>query len=94
MLPDASRDNRYMSLILSRIEVCREYQPRFGQRAPVRLPAFLRLYGTDSFYHWFGLDNPLLYAAHRAAGGITSLYRQIGLGCEHLSERSFKINLV
>lgn len=25
-----------------------------------------------------------MYAAHKAAGGITSLYRQIGMGCEQL----------
>jgi hypothetical protein len=25
-----------------------------------------------------------MYAAHRAAGGMTSIYRQIGVGCEHL----------
>ena len=25
-----------------------------------------------------------MYAAHRAAGGVTSLYRQIGIGCERL----------
>lgn len=42
------------------------------------------MYGKDPFYSWFGLDNPALYAAHKAAGGITSLYRQIGLGSEEL----------
>jgi hypothetical protein len=36
------------------------------------------------FYNWFGLDNALMYAAHKAAGGMTSIYRQIGIGCEHL----------
>lgn len=25
-----------------------------------------------------------MYAAHRAAGGVTSIYRQIGIGCERL----------
>lgn len=25
-----------------------------------------------------------MYAAHKAAGGMTSIYRQIGIGCEHL----------
>lgn len=25
-----------------------------------------------------------MYAAHKAAGGMTSVYRQIGIGCEHL----------
>ncbi len=40
--------------------------------------------GADLFYTWFGLDNSLMYAAHKAAGGITSVYRQIGIGCEEL----------
>lgn len=25
-----------------------------------------------------------MYAAHKAAGGMTSVYRQIGIGCERL----------
>jgi hypothetical protein len=33
---------------------------------------------------WLGLDNPLMYAAHKAAGGMTSIYRQIGIGCQNL----------
>ena len=45
---------------------------------------FQTLYQSDSFYNWFGLDNPLMYAAHKAAGGMTSVYRQIGIGCEKL----------
>jgi len=43
-----------------------------------------QLYRSDTFYEWFGLDNPLMYAAHKAAGGITSVYRQIGTGCEEI----------
>ena len=31
-----------------------------------------------------GLDTDLMYAAHRAAGGMTSVYRQIGISCERL----------
>jgi hypothetical protein len=45
---------------------------------------FRRCTGPMFFYAWFGLDNPLVYAAHRAAGGMTSVYRQIGIGCEEL----------
>jgi len=48
------------------------------------LSDFQRLYQSDPFYSWFGLDNPLMYAAHKAAGGMTSIYRQIGIGCQHL----------
>jgi len=42
------------------------------------------MYRSDPFYNWVGLDNPLMYAAHKAAGGMTSIYRQIGIGCERL----------
>ncbi|MBL8133994.1 MAG: hypothetical protein JNL42_19185, partial [Anaerolineae bacterium] len=28
-----------------------------------------------------------MYAAHKAAGGMTSIYRQIGIGCEALLRR-------
>ena len=48
---------------------------------------FQALYQADPFYNWFGLDNPLMYAAHKAAGGMTSIYRQIGIGCEALFRR-------
>ena len=36
------------------------------------------------FYSWLGLDSKLMYSAHKAAGGMTSIYRQIGIGCERL----------
>ena len=74
-------EERYVSIVLDKVQVCRTYQPKFGQGRSVALERFRQLYGADSFYRWFGLDNPLLYAAHKAAGGITSLYRQIGFGC-------------
>ena len=45
---------------------------------------FETLYQDDPFYTWFGLDSPLIYSAHKAAGGITSVYRQIGIACERL----------
>lgn len=31
-----------------------------------------------------GLNSNLMYAAHKAAGGMTSIYRQVGKGCENL----------
>jgi hypothetical protein len=76
------RDSDYLRMILDRLETCAAYRPRFGTGEPVTLQDFEQMYGRDHFYGWFGLDNPAVYAAHRAAGGITSLYRQIGLGCE------------
>jgi hypothetical protein len=41
------------------------------------------------------MDNPLMYAAHKAAGGMTSIYRQIGIGCEKLFQSILqdKLNL-
>ncbi len=79
-----SIDDKYLEIILKRVHVCKEYRPAFGQGHQVPLAEFQRLYSSDPFYSWFGLDDPLLYAAHRAAGGITSIYRQIGIGCEEL----------
>jgi hypothetical protein len=79
-------DARYLELILEPLRVCAKYQPKFGQGQGVGLNAeqFRMLYQKDPFYNWFGLYNPLMYAAHKAAGGITSVYRQIGIGCERL----------
>ena len=48
------------------------------------LADFQKIYRSDPFYSWFGLDNPMMYAAHKAAGGMTSIYRQIGIGSEAL----------
>lgn len=80
------RDNRYLEIILSPIRVCMNYKPKLGHGSKngFSLNRFLELYRGDPFYNWFGLDNPLMYAAHKAAGGITSIYRQIGIGCENL----------
>jgi hypothetical protein len=79
-------DDIYLDIILRRVRVCKSYKPRFGQGqgSGLSLEEFRRLYGSDMFYSWFGLDNPLMYAAHKVAGGITSVYRQIGIGCEEL----------
>lgn len=87
------REQQYVSIILDKIDVCRAYRPRFGQGRSVSLNQFQQLHSADQFYNWFGLDNPLLYAAHKAAGGITSLYRQIGLGCEVLFREIIKDQL-
>lgn len=82
--PSSSHDDKYLAILLKRIRVCKNYKPKFGQgaNAGLSLKEFQKLYRSDPFYSWFGLDNPLMYAAHKAAGGITSVYRQIGIGCE------------
>jgi hypothetical protein len=91
----ASRDEQYLALLLKRIEVCKNYRPKFGQSEKIglSLQQFQHLYGADLFYAWFGLDDPLVYAAHRAAGGITSIYRQIGIGVEELFRRILRDEL-
>jgi len=80
------RDKHYLSLLVRPIRVCAEYRPKLGRggRTGIELEEFQQIYRSDPFYNWFGLHNPLMYAAHRAAGGMTSVYRQIGIGCEHL----------
>lgn len=80
-------DAAYLALVLDPIRVCANYKPKFGQGAKgggLTLDQFQALYQGDPFYSWFGLDNPMMYAAHKAAGGMTSVYRQIGIGCEKL----------
>lgn len=86
-------DREYLQIVLDAIRVCARYQPKFGRGAKtdgLTLEQFQRLYRDDAFYSWFGLDNPMMYAAHKAAGGMTSVYRQIGIGCEKLFRRVIK----
>jgi hypothetical protein len=86
-LQQIKADAAYLALVLSPIRACATYKPKFGQGAKgagLSLDQFQTLYRADPFYNWFGLDNPLMYAAHKAAGGMTSVYRQIGIGCERL----------
>ena len=78
---------KYIDIFLAPIRKCKEYRPKFGESQNadgVSLEGFLELYASDLFYSWIGLDSRLMYAAHKAAGGMTSIYRQIGVGCEHL----------
>jgi len=84
-MPD-ERESLYVNILVTPIRICATYKPRLGHGpgAGLSLDDFRTLYGGDPFYSWFGLDNPLMYAAHKAAGGMTSIYRQIGIGCERL----------
>jgi hypothetical protein len=79
-------DHDYLELLLAPMRECRSYRPAFGQAddAGISLVQFRKLYGADQLYHWVGLDSDLMYAAHKAAGGMTSIYRQLGVGCERL----------
>ena len=83
----AAADARYRELLLGPVRVCANYRPAFGTargEEEITLDTFRRLFGSDPLYSWLGLDSPLMYAAHKAAGGMTSIYRQIGIGCERL----------
>jgi hypothetical protein len=82
----SQQDQRYLNILLETIRVCKHYKPKLGHggKEGYSLREFQQFYRKDPFYHWMGLDNPLMYAAHKAAGGMTSIYRQIGIGCERL----------
>ncbi len=82
---------RYRSILTDPINECATYAPKFGhgRNGGFSFAEFQKLYGADAFYTWLGLDNPLMYSAHKAAGGITSVYRQIGIGCERLVRAVF-----
>ncbi len=84
------KDKEYLEVVRDAIRVCSQYKPKFGQGSKgdgLSLEQFRDLYQGDACYSWFGLDNPMMYAAHKAAGGMTSVYRQIGIGCERLFRR-------
>ncbi|OHA37398.1 MAG: hypothetical protein A2W65_02800 [Candidatus Taylorbacteria bacterium RIFCSPLOWO2_02_50_13] len=81
------QDKVYRELILEPLRKCADYTPKFGQgqgENGYTLEDFERVYGADPLYSWIGFDSPLMYAAHKAAGGMASLYRQLGIGCERL----------
>ncbi|MBI3291358.1 MAG: hypothetical protein HYZ73_00895 [Elusimicrobia bacterium] len=84
-----ANDKNYLAILTAYIQVCAKYKPKLGHgaKAGYELDEFQRIYKADPFYNWLGLDNPLMYAAHKAAGGMTSIYRQIGIGCEFLFRR-------
>lgn len=78
--------NKYVHIFLEPLYECLSYNPKFGHnnKEGFSLKDFLILYGSDPFYSWIGLDSPYMFTAHKAAGCMTSIYRQIGIGCERL----------
>jgi len=82
-----STEQHLLRRFLEPLKVCKKYKPKFGRgnsETGVSIEQFMQLYGADPFYSWCGLDSNLMYSAHKAAGGMTSIYRQIGKGCENL----------
>jgi hypothetical protein len=84
--PMTDRDDIYFELLAQSLRVCADYRPKFGTsgKAGLTKAEFQARYGADPFYRWVGLDSPLIYATHKAAGGMTSIYRQLGKGGERL----------
>lgn len=82
----SKHDQKYFDIVIEPLRVCKNYKPKLGHggKDGYSLKEFQRFYGSDPFYNWMGLDTPLMYAAHKAAGGMTSVYRQLGIGCERL----------
>ena len=68
------QDQEYVDLILKAVRISAAYKPMFGQgrKGGLTLERFQQLYSSDLFYAWFGLDSPLVYAAHRVSGGMAS----------------------
>jgi hypothetical protein len=87
--PINARDKLYFEIIAKDLRVCLRCKPKFGTagRAGLTKQQFELRYGEDPFYRWVGINSPLMYAAHKAAGGITSIYRQLGKGGERLFQR-------
>lgn len=76
-----------LDVFLTPLRECKKYQPAFGsgrKETKSSFEAFEDLYSSDPFYYWLGLASEEVYAAHKAAGGLTSVYRQIGTGSERL----------
>jgi hypothetical protein len=90
-----TNDAKYLKIITDALAVCANYRPKFGQgrEGGLSLQDFQKLYEADPFYSWFGLSSPLMYAAHKAAGGMTSVYRQIGIGCQWVIAEILKDHL-
>lgn len=88
-------DDVYVELLLAPLRKCAAYKPAFGRagNAGTTLEEFQALYGSDPLYHWVGLDSDLMYAAHKAAGGMTSIYRQLGVGCERFFREAVRRSL-
>lgn len=82
-----ARDEQYGEVLLTPLWTCANYLPRMGGSDAVDIDGFKELYGSDPLYHWMGFDSDLMFAAHKAAGGMTSVYRQLGIGCERLFRR-------
>ena len=85
------KDAHLREVMLAPLRKCLAYKPAFGSAKgeTFELVDFKRAYDADPFYHWMGLSDDAVYAAHKAAGGLTSVYRQLGIGSERLLRAIF-----
>ena len=90
-----TKEEKYKEIFIAPLRESACYLPKFGhsKTSGFSLKEFQALYGNDIFYKWLGLDSPVMYSAHKLAGGITSIYRQIGIGCERLVREIFMDSL-
>ena len=89
-------DSFLLEVFLDPLRLCAEFAPAFGRGKDNRVNTveeFREIYDADVFYSWVGLSNPLMYAAHKSAGGMTSIYRQLGTGCERVFREVVKAAL-
>ena len=84
-MAEDGNERRYLDILLGRIRTCEQYDPKFGQGGGgLSYGEFQTLYRVDRFYSWLGMNSPAVCAARRSFGGLASLCRQIGSGCEEL----------
>jgi hypothetical protein len=81
--------DRYVEDFLRPMRKCLDYKPAFGTSSQVSSLQFIDKFSQDFFYASVGLAIPEMYVAHKAAGGITSFYRQLGIACEQLTQSVF-----
>ncbi len=96
LITGTTQEERYFNLLVAALHACIQYKPMFGKGRKgggLTLEDFQQMYGSDPFYNWIGLDSPLMYAAHKAAGGMTSIYRQLGIGGEWIFRNLLKDSL-
>ena len=79
-------DAKLCEILLGPLRKCLDYKPAFGgvKGSNLNYDDFRAIYEADPFYNWMGLAVPGVYSAHKAAGGLTSVYRQLGIGAERL----------
>lgn len=91
---DTQYDELLREVFLTPLRECSKYKPKLGgSTTGVDFDGFAALYSADPLYHLVGLDSAPMYSAHRAAGGMTSIYRQLGIACERLFRQIVQLTL-